>query len=556
MSTHPPKRTVVLMAVLLALLLGYLAWQGWTSWQAHRFPAAVAGQEAPLPGKNTVSNLRVTRDVQGRWIASFDYFYTGAPPRALLNAAATGGSVLMIGGPGGMSGFSQQAQRGQQHFSGELLRPPHPQQPLRSETIVAQIWAPQGALARLQIEQAIDWPDWQTWTIDHEVASQLPATVLAKAIGLIDQGQRDSLYQARLLLERLVARDPQFESAYIELARVAMKTKPWPDGLRQAQSLLASALQIRPDSVNAQILMGYVQTHQGQYKRAQELFSAAASAGSSNLWLWANWGELLSMQGQFPAAIDKYRQVLSHPPKGDANDRARLDAYERLLGLLQQRRDIDGMQALYKQRYEEQGASSCYGVAYGRFLLQERGDAASAAALARQAVEPRCAETVAKEVLGMARYVEWSQSRAADRNTLLHQARVFLPMGPTVLYQLAAGDRTVDAVRQLQAAGEAVDQLDNRKFNALAYALEGRDHAAARRLLRLGAKPDSEIDDTRMPVALLPVLAGDVEGLRLMQQFGVDYTKLRFEGVTAIEHARRIGDRRVLQALKPKSSSL
>jgi hypothetical protein len=52
-----------------------------------------------------------------------------------------------------------------------------------------------------------------------------------------------------------------------------------------------------------------------------------------------------------------------------------------------------------------------------------------------------------------------------------------------------------------------------------------------------------------MPVALLPVVRGSFEGIRLMQQFGTDYARLTYQGATAIEHAKRMGDQRLLEAL-------
>lgn len=130
------------------------------------------------------------------------------------------------------------------------------------------------------------------------------------------------------------------------------------------------------------------------------------------------------------------------------------------------------------------------------------------------------------------------------------------PGGPRVLYQLAASERTVAAVQPLKATGEAIDPLDNRKFNALAYALERRDLEAARRLLRLGARPDTLVGEADMPVALLPVISADLDAVRLMRQFKVDDSKLRFQGSTAIDHAKRMGDRRLLEALGRETGAL
>jgi hypothetical protein len=59
-----------------------------------------------------------------------------------------------------------------------------------------------------------------------------------------------------------------------------------------------------------------------------------------------------------------------------------------------------------------------------------------------------------------------------------------------------------------------------------------------------------------MPVALLPVFSRDAGAIRLMQRSGIDYTKLRFQGATAIDYARSQGDDKLLQLLDPKSGRL
>jgi hypothetical protein len=149
----------------------------------------------------------------------------------------------------------------------------------------------------------------------------------------------------------------------------------------------------------------------------------------------------------------------------------------------------------------------------------------------------------------LAYYTAWAGSSTPDRQELLHQARVFLPAGPKVLYLLASSDRTVGAAKQLVAGGEAIDQRDNAQINALAYALQAQEHTTARRLLQLGARTDTPVGFDDMPVALIPVLARDLEGVKLMRQSRVDYSKLRYRGATAVDHAKQIGDRQLLEAL-------
>ena len=76
---------------------------------------------------------------------------------------------------------------------------------------------------------------------------------MQRAIGLIDTGERGAVRQGKLHLERLLKANPRLDQAYVELARAAMKLNWGPDGLREAEALIQSALQLRPDSTNARI---------------------------------------------------------------------------------------------------------------------------------------------------------------------------------------------------------------------------------------------------------------------------------------------------------------
>ena len=77
-----------------------------------------------------------------------------------------------------------------------------------------------------------------------------------------------------------------------------------------------------------------------------------------------------------------------------------------------------------------------------------------------------------------------------------------------------------------------------------------------RHLLRLGAKPDAHVGYDEMPVALMPVLAGNIEMVKLLEQFGADYAKISFQGATAFDFARQTGNTELLEALKQKPQVL
>lgn len=554
------KRPVVLMAILLALLGAYVVKPQVEQWYfskafAHQ-PAdtGAASDQAPLPGANTASNLVVTREADGRWMASFDYFYTGAPRGAMVRVfqVVTGGGTAtpiqwQVGGTS--------ARRGANRFRTEVFNPNVHEMHLTTQVYALMDVAPAPPMAKVAVEQRIQWPDPVVVQVEQALAAGKPEAIVQKAVEFIDTDDGHKLQKARILLQTLVDKSPRTDAAYVELARVAMKTNWGPTGLREAETLIGSALQISPESVNAKILLGYVYAHQGRYKEAEPLFVQAAAGNPPNLWLWANWGELLAMQGKTAPAIDKYREAIAHPPTKDTYDRARHDAYWRLLRLLEARQDLDSMEGLHKQRAQEYPAMGCIAVDYARFLVLQRADAVRSAAVLRESPSPACDASRAREVQGLTHYLSWSQAKEPDRAEILRQARAFLPVDANLFYALASSDRALPVAQQLVAAGEKVGVQDRRQMDALAYALRNGDKAVARRLLRLGAQPTAEVGPERMPAALIPVLTRDLDAIRLMQRAGVDYTRLRFQGSTAIDHARGQGDTKLLQVLDPKGGS-
>lgn len=551
------RRPVILMGILLVLVLAYVARPLW----GHAIGLSpMPNAESPLPGPAAVSSLTVRRDADGRWLASIEYFHTGAPAHAILRVGAlSAGSGAPQPGAGGLLQQIKPAVRGRQKVEVEVLRPSHPKTPTTAfptSHVVAMLVAGDTVLAQQVLPQAIEWPDQTTWYHDRSVVGRPTQDLLAEAIRWIDEGGHYELGRAKHTLERLVVRDPKLAQAFIELARVAMKSNWGPEGLRHAESLLASAQQIEPGNVNAKVLLGYVYTHQGRHREAEALFADAAQANPPNLWLWANWGEVLALQGKTAPAIEKYREAVARPRSNDTYDRARLDAYQRLLALHAQRKEIDAMEALHRRRVEEYGAGSCFGAEHAQFLLSHRADAAEAIRLARRAMEGGCAAPVARETLGLAHYLTWATREGSAAQEALNQARVYLPGGPRLVLRLAGSDAGAVALKRLLAAGERIDERDNEGFGALAHALAGGELATATRLLKLGARTDQPSGPDELPVAFIPVVNGDIAGVRLMQRFGVDYTKLRYRGTTAIEHAREVGDRRLMEALDPKARML
>lgn len=328
-----------------------------------------------------------------------------------------------------------------------------------------------------------------------------------------------------------------------------MKTNWGPEGLRQAETYIDAARKLAADDPNVWILQGYVYAYQGRHKEAEPLFVAANKTDTSNLWLWTNWGELRLLQGKVPQAIEMFRKAIDVPPPGNTYDRARQHAYWQLFKILDKKSQLDLAESLYEKRYADYSSVACYGAEFAQFMLMNRGNVARTVELASQPALATCEEPNPKEILGMAHYASWAAAPVTEQAELLTRARVIFPSSTRLIYQLASSDHTVKTLKALQGSGESIDQLDNRKINALAYALSNRDHDTARRLLRLQARTNLAIGATDIPMALIPVIGEDYAGIKLLRQFGVDYTHIKYQDTTAIDHAKRIGNRKLLEAV-------
>ncbi|HSH89433.1 MAG TPA: hypothetical protein VK996_05585 [Ramlibacter sp.] len=544
------RRTIILMGILLASLGGYLAIPFVQSSPLYQGPGASV---KPLPGQNSISNLKLEKRPDLYWTLSFDYFSTGDPQLLLLRLRqvdSRDGSAQAAVTTDATLGT---AQRGAHRYQTVIVRPRD--ESLRFTTeFVAQMYTPADTkvLVSEKASPRIEWPSHAFIDFEHQVFGKTPEQLVDRAIALIDAGD---LSRANQILDRVIEMNPKMDTAYIELARVRMKSNWGPEGLQQAASVLETAIGIR-DSADARILQAYVFAYQKKFKESEALLVQASKTDTKNLWLWTNWGELMELQGKPEAAIARYRETVAHPATHDKNDRARSFAYRKLIPMLEARKDYDGALAMHKQQAEEYGYGPCSGAAYAIALLRFRGDATGAIEVARKAGEARCPINDVREITGVAHYVAWAASTDPQRAESLNKARAFMPAGARLFYQLAASDRLAEVAKRLVATGDRIDAQDNYKLTALAYALRNKDLETARRLVRLGAKTDALVGDEQMPVALIPVAVRDLDGVRLMQRYGIDYAKLRYQGLTAIDHAKQSGDKVLQRALEPKAGSI
>jgi hypothetical protein len=168
------KRSTVLMAILLLLLGAYFAQPALEGlYYGGRNPAqaAAARPQGPLPAANGVSGLTVTREADGRWMASLEYAYTGTPAGAMLRVyqvvtsgpgATTRRDNWLVGG--------RSAVPGTHRFTTEVFNP-NVHQMYITHGVFAQLdVAPAPPIAKVLVEQIIQWPDPLAVKVEQAIA--------------------------------------------------------------------------------------------------------------------------------------------------------------------------------------------------------------------------------------------------------------------------------------------------------------------------------------------------------------------------------------------------
>jgi tetratricopeptide (TPR) repeat protein len=542
------KRPTILMAILLLLVAGYLLKPHLVSYYSTQRMSGARIQPPPLAGDNKISNLQVVRDANGRYTAKFDYYYRGEPYPAYFAVRALGDPAdrTYIGGP------LKKAEMGNHTMEMEIHRPPAEVKigDLVTKKVAVTLGDYRKASVSAELDYVIEWPNFPIFFSPTEVAKKPTEALYKAAVAAIDMHSRDGMAAAKLYLEQIMLREPGYVPAYAELARVAMKTNWGPEGLSQAESYLNSALRIDPRHANSKVLLGYVYTHQQRYREAEAQLIEASNIGTNNTWLWANWGQLLLMQGKDDPALEKYMRAVEGSRSYDTYDRARLDAYTNLFKLLEKRKLFDKMDSLYRRRAEEFAKYPCFLADYGMFRATHFGDYQAGVSNSRKAMDYGCYDDDARYALGISYYLAWSVLNGEEQNTAIIQARAFFPEGPRLYYELARGDETGKIIPKLITNGSSLRAQDNEKLNALAYALMESNADAAERLVKFGAKFEENVGDEQYPVAFIAFMKQDVKIISLMQKTGVNFARLKFGETNAIDYSKRLGNKAILDIVE------
>lgn len=431
----------------------------------------------------------------------------------------------------------------------ELNRPMEPKGAFSTNGLAVQLSEGPKVLLREHRELRIDWPAMHVYQQRRFYAQRSNDELLLLATEKIDEGTQQSFGVARQYLEKLIVDDPESSDIYVQLARLSLNEKAGVVGFSEAERYLESALQFNKKNTSALILLGRVLTNQQRYDEARSVFEKTAGIGTESLWLWVNWGSLYLAQGREDDAIAMYRKATAGTRPNNRNDRARLDAYNRLMLLFTQKQLLDEVEALHLQRTSEFDIYACYFNEYAEFRLNLRADYQGAIDLGHKALEGGCTQPAARETLGLAYYLHAAEKKT-ENSSEVARAKVYFPEGARLYYRLAKLGNNGLAYELLEGYREKLDVRDQNGFSAIAYSLGERSLPAARRLHAVGASLTQSVGPQDYPLAMLPVFYDYAEGVEFLIERGVDYSTMEYAGVSAIEYALRQQDPHIAQLIR------
>ncbi len=172
MSVRRPASAITLTFLLLA---GFFVLSAPYAQDGAPMPGGLP-TTPPLAGSNSVSGLSIAQAKSGVWMADFDYFFTGDPYSASLAVELTPqpGAPLGPNGTEQYQTFLQQPRRGAHHVSVAIRYPGGELRTLKvTVTMRKEMFSPV-VVANQSIDKVIDWPDFQTFIRNQQLAMATP----------------------------------------------------------------------------------------------------------------------------------------------------------------------------------------------------------------------------------------------------------------------------------------------------------------------------------------------------------------------------------------------
>ncbi len=352
---------------------------------------------------------------------------------------------------------------------------------------------------------------------------------IEQAYRLIDSGHGYS--SAKSILEEVINHDANQPQAYLELARIAMKTN-WPEGLIKAEELILTAKEIDKTYANTNVLLGYVYTNLERYEEAEAEYLLAEELGTDNLWLYANWGLNEQKQGHVKAAIDQYLKVanVELPQNRNIAPWRWVFRYSKFVDFMKDEKEYEALDKLYGKYVKSPGRHNCARLNHAKIKLELLNDPEQAI---ETYLEQRSICRDSGALLALAYYQVWLMSKSngtKEDKTALRRANALAPSNVSLFYELSQMPRLKKLMSMLSAEKD-INEISAKGQTALIMAIEQDQISATKILLENGANPNIPEEDY-FPPLMRAIQKGNLKIVKLLVDAGADLEVLRIYGIT------------------------
>jgi len=413
----------------------------------------------------------------------------------------------------------------------------------------------------MKIEHLHEWPSLVPDQNQLATDTEYQESVLNNAIILIDTNNSPALMQeAEKKLKKLISVNPRMVRAYIELARLRMKTDGQKghensDGVLQAERLLKVALRIDPEYADTYVLLGYVYAVKGQTQDAKAVLKKAEQLGTKNLWLYYNWALAHKKENDKEGALQMYLKGINSPInlmdlKLKSHNRAVPYIFEEAIQILEDKQDWNTLEVVHNKRTALL-KDYCSKQSFARFLVLHRSRYQEALALSEMEPVQSC-KADGQLTLAIGYLAKWSDKQVkisdADRQNLYYKAIASMPDIQVLLSTMASSEYMENALASMRASNLNIDEKDVNGFTALAYSVGQGDVEGVKRLMRHGASLKHRFSNN-WTFLMLAAQGGSEKMVRFLLSMGQKKEEKEVHGLKAADIAKLYGHPHLVRLL-------